>query len=135
MGLILICMGTSGAESLRQITPQEIFEYLTGIQINYTFPVTGWKFNRTDDPEFSQPDLDDSQWYAVEVNKPLTDQPAMKKMLSGNTPFCWYRKDFTLRKEDAAGSFVLIPGRISEGDEVYLNGKLCGSHAMKEMNP
>ena len=133
--LILICMGSSGAESLRKVTPQEIFEYLTGIQKNYTFPVTGWKFNRTDDPEFSQPDLDDSQWYAVEVNNPLTDQPAMKKMLPGNTPFCWYRKDFTLRKEDAAGSFVLIPGRISEGDEVYLNGKLCGSHAMKEMNP
>jgi len=126
-GICGLLAGASGT-----VTPVEFAEYLTETEKLYTFPTGGWKFLRADKPEFAGPDFDDSKWTTVEVNRSLTSQPAAKKLLAGRSPYGWYRREFTLGEADASGNSVLMPGQISAGDEIFINGIFCGTYGFKK---
>ena len=83
-----------------------------------------WKFFPGDDPAFAAPDFDDSSWRPVAINAPLDK--------GIRAPRGWYRTDFNLPDGIAPGVYELDLGRISAGEEVYLNGVKCGSFAFEE---
>ncbi|HTQ29330.1 MAG TPA: putative Ig domain-containing protein [Puia sp.] len=90
---------------------------------------TGWKFKTGDQPGWSSPALNDSDWSAIKIGLAWEDQG-----YDHYDGFAWYRLHIVIPSSIRAKAFLKEQlrfdlGKIDDGDEVYLNGSLIGSNA------
>ncbi len=71
-----------------------------------------WKFRHADEPRFSQPDFDDTQWGSVAL--PFAKLPPLG--------VSWLRRTVVLPPEAVAYPLVLTLGSFAQAYEVYING-------------
>lgn len=88
-----------------------------------------WKFHTGDDPQWDQPDFNDSQWENIKIGSPWEDEGH-----PGYDGFAWYRTKVVIpssmkSKSSLSQSLKIALGKIDDGDQVYLNGKLIGQNA------
>ncbi len=84
----------------------------------------GWKFRIGDDPGWSAPTLDQTDWQEIDVSRPWERQG-----YPTYDGFAWYRLQTTLPSSLRKNSFFkdsirIYLGDIDDGGEVYINGKL-----------
>jgi alpha-galactosidase len=89
----------------------------------------GWRFHTGDDPSWSGQNFNDQDWKSIEVGKQWEHQG-----YADYDGYAWYRKHVTIPSALKNNSFLkeslrFALGRIDDGDEVYLNGKLIGQNA------
>jgi alpha-galactosidase len=94
----------------------------------------GWKFKTGDSTAWSSPAFNDSSWSPIEVGKPWESQGYEKY-----DGFGWYRLHIVIPSSIKERSFLKEKlrfdlGKIDDGDEVFLNGKLIGRNAGKVFN-
>lgn len=80
-----------------------------------------WKFSIGDNPEWSNPDFDDSHWENIYVPSSWENEG-----FHDYNGYAWYRKEFMLERSIDKEYVYLVLGYIDDADEVYLNGKLVG---------
>ncbi|MEO2034599.1 MAG: acetylxylan esterase, partial [Planctomycetaceae bacterium] len=87
-----------------------------------------WHFHPGDDPTWSQPQFDDSQWPTINAGKPWEDQG-----YTDHDGFAWYRKQITIPsrlREQAryrlSGALWLSLDRIDDVDATWVNGRRVG---------
>jgi sialate O-acetylesterase len=80
-----------------------------------------WKFSIGDDPEWANPDFDDSDWERIYVPGNWEEQG-----FHGYDGYAWYRTSFYLNDFDHRSNYYLDLGFIDDVDEVYINGKKIG---------
>ncbi|MCF8227874.1 MAG: hypothetical protein K9G58_11610 [Bacteroidales bacterium] len=81
-----------------------------------------WKFSAGDNPAWSSPAFDDSDWDEIRVPRTWESQG-----YQGYDGFAWYRKSFSLPPVPENEKIVFILGSIDDTDEVYFNGEKIGS--------
>ncbi len=87
----------------------------------------GWRFYRGDCPEAAQPTWDDSRWTAVHLPHTWnTDAYETKDYYQGKG---WYRRALDIPAGWNGKRVFLKLDAASKYADVYLNGKLIGSHA------
>lgn len=88
-----------------------------------TFALFGkWKFHLTDNPEWSDPSLNDSDWEEIMVPASWESQG-----FSEYDGFAWYRKSFRLPEKFNTTDMMILLGKIDDLDQVFINGKMVGS--------
>lgn len=80
-----------------------------------------WKFRIGDQKSWSNPDLNDAQWDAVQVPSAWETQG-----FHAYDGYAWYRKSFTISEDITDNKLYLSLGYIDDVDQVYLNGQLIG---------
>ena len=102
VGLGLLLQGCIGGGSQRIIFPKR------------------WLFKTGDDPSWSDPELDDTDWAVIEV-------PCQWEEVGypGFDGYAWYRLHFLLQ-EDLGAEPILVLGGVDDADETYLNGVKIG---------
>jgi hypothetical protein len=80
-----------------------------------------WNFSIGDDPEWSNPRFNDSEWDKIKVPGDWENQG-----YNEYNGYAWYRKQFTASNFPKNEPVYLVFGSIDDADEVYLNGKLIG---------
>lgn len=88
-----------------------------------------WKFHTGDDMQWSSPTFNDANWKTIHVGSVWESQGHQDY-----NGFAWYRTTVTipssLKTESfLKGDFKLSLGKIDDGDQVFLNGKLIGQNA------
>lgn len=78
-----------------------------------------WKIFEGDNPEFADPDFDDSAWDSVEELKALT--------LTKGEHFVWTRKTIKLPQNIDTRSVWFTLNKTNTASEVYVNGSLIGT--------
>jgi alpha-galactosidase len=94
----------------------------------------GWKFKTGDSTAWSSPTFNDSSWAPIEIGKPWESQG-----YENYDGFAWYRLHIVIPSSIKEKSFLKEKlrfdlGKIDDGDEVFLNGKLIGRNAGKVFN-
>ncbi len=89
----------------------------------------GWKFHTGDNTAWSSPSLNEDDWKPIEVGKQWEVQGYPD--LDG---YAWYRLHVVIPSALKNNSFLKESlrfdlGRIDDGDQVFLNGKLIGANA------
>ena len=89
----------------------------------------GWKFHTGDDPAWSASTLDDGNWKPIEVGKQWEVQG-----YANYDGYAWYRLHVVIPSPLKNNSYLkeslrLELGKIDDGDQVFLNGKLVGQNA------
>jgi alpha-galactosidase len=89
---------------------------------------SGWKFKQGDSTGWSAPQLNDSQWKAIDVAHSWESQG-----YPDYNGFGWYRLHVVIPsaikdKSYLKDSLHIDLGEIDDNDEVYLNGKLIGKY-------
>jgi PKD repeat protein len=87
---------------------------------------SGWKFITGDNPEYSNPVFNDTEWKLIEVDKIWEEQ--------GYDPydgFAWFRLKVTIPSKLYKEAFLqdslrLFLGKINNFDQTFLNGKILG---------
>jgi sigma-B regulation protein RsbU (phosphoserine phosphatase) len=119
--LLLLCPALQGsAQSHNSKSPGDpaVFTLSPGVPIA---SLGGrWRFHPGDDPQFAQPDFDDSHWPLLASSKPWTAQGY--KNMSG---FGWYRFRVIVSATDEPVS-ILLP-RIRTTYQCFIDGKLTAS--------
>lgn len=96
---------------------------------------TGWKFITGDNPDYSKPDYNDSEWKNIAVDKIWEEQ--------GYDPydgFAWFRLKVSIpskvyKEAYLRDSLKIFLGKINNFDQTWLNGKLLGINGKTvEMN-
>ncbi|TDW99449.1 putative Ig domain-containing protein [Dinghuibacter silviterrae] len=114
--------------------------YLLRLLITTLLPMTtmaqvdlsnGWKFRTGDDPSWATPGLDESTWKPIEVGHQWETQG-----YPGYDGYAWYRLHLVIPSSLKHSSYLkesirLALGKIDDGDEVFLNGKLVGENGGK----
>ena len=77
-----------------------------------------WKFNTGDNPQWAQPEFDDSEWTYASTNLSSADLSFIEWEGTG-----WFRKKVNVAEEAAGRAFALIVDRHLGASEIYLNGK------------
>jgi hypothetical protein len=117
---------TSGDESVRRqfiewgfdLTPDP--EYAP--QACVLFPAY-WRFSPGDDPAWSNPAFDDSDWGKIAIGGVWEDNDEYK----GLDGYAWYRLRFTIPESfEPSDTLELSLGKIDDADEVFLNGEKVG---------
>lgn len=80
-----------------------------------------WKFSVGDNPEWKNPDFNDTDWERHYVPRSWESNG-----YKGYNGFAWYRTEFDLYSEITDESYYLSLGLIDDADEVYLNGHFIG---------
>ncbi|GAB4288958.1 MAG: hypothetical protein Kow0098_06590 [Ignavibacteriaceae bacterium] len=80
-----------------------------------------WRFFIGDDPVWSDPAFDDSNWELIKVPSFWEDQG-----FNGYDGYAWYRKKFTIDENSIYGGVYLSLGFIDDVDEVFINGNMIG---------
>ena len=80
-----------------------------------------WKFSIGDNPEWANPNYDDSHWEKLWVPKSWEDQG-----FHGYDGYAWYRITIDLTECSYKLNYYLQLGYIDDVDEVFLNGKKIG---------
>ncbi|MHB1921440.1 MAG: putative Ig domain-containing protein [Chitinophagaceae bacterium] len=88
----------------------------------------GWKFHTGDDPRYDSPQYNDSGWKSMEVGHYWEEEGH-----PGYDGFAWYRLHViipsSLKTESyLKAGFNIELGKIDDGDQVFLNGKLIGQN-------
>jgi beta-galactosidase len=104
----------------------------------------GWRFHRGSVANAEQPEYDDSRWRTLDLPHDWSVEPApiqregitvgpFSRMSEGGMGGAdtgqtlggegWYRKNFTLTGEDAAGRVVLYFEGVANQSEVWVNGR------------
>ena len=90
-------------------------------------PLTSeWKFIQGDNPDFANPEFDDSGWKNIAVDKIWEEQ--------GYDPYdgyAWFRFKVTIpsdlyKQAYLQDSLCLFLGKINNYDQTFLNGKIIG---------
>ena len=88
----------------------------------------GWKFKLGDDPDWSQPELDESEWKSIEVGKPWEEQG-----YADSDGYGWYRlhvrlpQDYKTHADMIKHGFLRLSlGKIDDLDQAWWNGRLIG---------
>ena len=84
-----------------------------------------WRLQTRDDPSYSQPDLDDSQWRTLTL--PIADTPTITQPIPGIARIYWLRRRVELPTGTDRARLALTLGAIHNGYEIYLDGKLVDS--------
>lgn len=79
-----------------------------------------WRFHTGDDPAWTAPGFDDSQWPLVRIDKPWSEQG-----YKGYSGFAWYR--IRVKLPATHEPLALAMSRIADADEIYANGALIGT--------
>ena len=90
---------------------------------------SGWKFHTGDDKTWSSASFDDGAWKPIDVGKQWEDQG-----YANYDGYAWYRLHIAIPSALKTNSFLkeslrLELGKIDDGDQVFLNGKLVGQNA------
>jgi hypothetical protein len=99
-----------------------------------------WSFHPGDQPAWSQPDYDDSQWPTLDLTPPEGSYDHLigstgfvpgwtARGYPGYTGFAWYRLHVTVNDGGAAAGQPLalkMPDNCDDAYEVYVNGRLLG---------
>ena len=80
-----------------------------------------WRVRTGDNPQWSNPSLDDSRWAEILVPGYLETQGF--KDYDG---FAWYRLTFEIPAKFADDRMILLLGKVDDVDEVYVNGTFVG---------
>lgn len=87
-----------------------------------TLLITGlWKFHLFDQPVWSQPSFNDSDWEDIMVPGHWESQG-----FSNYDGIAWYRKTIMVPSHMRSSEMMLILGKIDDKDEVFLNGVKIG---------
>lgn len=78
------------------------------------------RFHTGDDPRWSDPDYNDSDWPLIRLDHSWADQG-----YKGYSGFAWYR--FRLGSQRRETNLAVLAGRIWTSYEVYADGRLIGS--------
>ena len=73
-----------------------------------------WLFHAGDDPQFSQPGLDDSEWRTVRLPGPLPAEFG---------EFCWLRRTVDLPSGLERTRLALTLGKLTENYDLFINGR------------
>lgn len=99
---------------------------LSFLAISQNLPRDGWKFKTGDDPSWSNPSLNDSEWGSISPLKFWEQQgfPAYDGI-------AWYRVKIVIpssykKLAKKNGGFLLNLGKIDDADFTYFNGELIG---------
>ena len=89
---------------------------------------TVWRFHLGDDPGWSSSDFSDASWDTISVGKSWESQGH-----AGYDGYAWYRVKIvipsSLKSEAYPNTQLKISlGKIDDGDEVFLNGKIIGQN-------
>jgi hypothetical protein len=110
---LLLCLASCGfsrAQTFNLQTGREPVASLDGL----------WSFHTGDNPQWANPDFDDSQWPLLRSDRPWT-----KQGYPDYGGYAWYR--FTLQVPDGRKPGDLLLTEIHTGYQVYANGQLIGS--------
>ncbi len=77
-----------------------------------------WLFNIGDNPNWSNPDFDDSQWTKIFAPANWEDEG-----FPGYDGYAWYRVKFSVKVKN---NLYVHLGAIDDVDQVFINGKLIG---------
>lgn len=80
-----------------------------------------WKFSIGNDPKWSDPNYDDSNW--DQIYAPADWE---KNGYNDYNGYAWYRKKFDVYNAPENATLYLMVGKIDDVDEVYLNGVRIG---------
>ncbi len=80
-----------------------------------------WKFSIGDNPEWAEPNYNDSNWERIYVPSTWEDEG-----FNGYDGFAWYRVNFELSGNINISTLSIELGYIDDVDEVYINGHLIG---------
>ena len=80
-----------------------------------------WHFHTGDDPAWSDPNFDDSQWPLLRSDEAWGQQQGYKN-LGG---FAWYR--FTVAVPEGSRNWSIYLGPMETGYQLFVNGRLAGS--------
>lgn len=88
----------------------------------------GWKFHPGDDLSWSAPGFNDQDWKSIDVGKFWEDQG-----YTGLDGYAWYRTHLAIpsslkNSSSLRESLRFDLGKIDDGDQVFLNGKLIGQN-------
>lgn len=104
----------------------------TKIRVTEDFNM-GWKFLLGDSPERREVNYDDSQWRTLNLPHDWSiegdytpDFPAGKNNGFFPEGLGWYRKTFTIAKEDLNKQFVIQFDGVFMNSEVWINGSYLG---------
>ena len=88
---------------------------------------SGWRLHVGDITEAKNADYDDSRWTQVTLPFAFNGHEAFKKDIVDLTDtICWYRKTFTLSKQDLQGKVFIEFEGARQGADVWLNGQKVG---------
>src|SRR5579859_275623 len=79
-----------------------------------------WRFQTGDNPAWSEPNLDDSQWLLLRSDEAWSEQGY--KNYGG---FAWYR--FTVAVPEGNRNWSIYLGPMETGYQVFVDGRLAGS--------
>jgi hypothetical protein len=85
----------------------------------------GWRFEIGDNPDYAQPDWDDSDWEKIHVPGAWENQG-----FPGYDGFAWYRIRLKLPAHLENKALYLKLGYIDDVDAVYVNGKWTGQSGL-----
>lgn len=90
---------------------------------------TSWKFKTGDDPAWSAPDFNDAGWQVIHAGQSWESQGH-----TGYDGFAWYRVKVVIPTALKTASYLkgdlkISLGKIDDGDQVFLNGKIIGQNA------
>jgi hypothetical protein len=80
-----------------------------------------WRFHPGDDPQWADPNFDDSSWPLIRSDKSWSDQGY--KGMSGTA---WYRARVWIPADEGPLSLYVPTGSIATNYQVFANGKLMG---------
>ena len=90
---------------------------------------SGWKLFVGDPSNVQAPDFDDSAWKDVTLPHAWNEDDAFRKDIKDlSTGVAWYRKRFKLPNASEGHKVFIEFEGIRHGGELYLNGKLIGTH-------
>ena len=88
---------------------------------------SGWRLWVGDDTSASQPAYDDSRWRSVTLPFAFNGDEAFRKDIVDHTDtIVWYRKHFTLSREDVADKVFIEFEGARQGADVWCNGQKVG---------
>jgi hypothetical protein len=95
-------------------------------------PLDGlWEFHPGDDPSWSSPTLDDSQWERLSADKPWGQQGH-----ANYTGYAWYRRTLDLTTAPGTSTdFALFVPHIDDVYQLYWNAQLIGSKGKMPPHP
>lgn len=92
-----------------------------------------WKFSKGDFPKATEIDYDDSEWQEIDIPHDWSiidtfskDNPTGRSGGFASGGIGWYRKNFTLSKEDKSSKISIEFGGVYENSEVWINGHYLG---------
>lgn len=82
-----------------------------------------WHFAIGDDPQWADPDFDDSDWHSIHVPDMWESQG-----YDNYDGLAWYRREVILETGSLNHDFRLDLGLVDDVDEVFINGIRIGGH-------